>query len=154
MRNSRDQFKVGSANQMATMLAEWDSKAALPVLKARVDRCSRVVQAGQEAGGRFHGMEAGIAEPDRAPHRGGRPAGARRLRRLGPHRHARPLRLPADRDVRAHVAATPTTRPSIAAAAALFDDPKSPWNPSVWPGDVDVAERASGAICSPARCSA
>ncbi len=60
-RNSGQQFKVGSANQMAAILAEWDIKAALPVLKARVERCAGVVQAGQKAGGRFHGMEAGIA---------------------------------------------------------------------------------------------
>ncbi len=31
---SSDQFKVRLANQMAEMLAEWDSKAALPVLKS------------------------------------------------------------------------------------------------------------------------
>ena len=31
--------------------------------------------------------------------------------------------------------------PAIAAAAvALFDDPKSPWNPQVWRGDATVAE--------------
>ena len=74
---------------MASMLAEWDSKAALPVLKARVERCAQVVQAGQKAGERFHGLEVGHREPDRSSHPGGRPGGARRLRRLGPHRHAR-----------------------------------------------------------------
>ena len=101
--NSADQFKVGSANQMASMLAEWDIKAALPVLKARVERCARVVQAGQETERRFHGMEEGIASLTRLRTKAGDPEALERLRRLGPHRHSRPVRLRPDRDVRALV---------------------------------------------------
>ena len=61
-RNSPGQFNVSSANHMASMLAEWDKKAAPPVLKARVERCAQVVRAGQEAGARVSGLEMGIAE--------------------------------------------------------------------------------------------
>jgi hypothetical protein len=60
-RNSKKQFRVASANQMASMLAECDIQAALPVLKARVERCARVVQAGQKAGARVFGLEIAIA---------------------------------------------------------------------------------------------
>jgi hypothetical protein len=137
--SSSDQFKVGSANQMAAMLAEWDSKSALPTLKARVDRCARVVQAGQTAGKRFHGMEAGIAS-------------LTLLRtRLGDHEalddYAAWVRTvtPDHFDFPQIAMFEPLWRnpdhPAvIAAAVALFEDPKSPWNPKVWRGEADVAE--------------
>ncbi len=58
--NSADQFKVGSANQMASMLAEWDIKAALPVLKARAQRLAGLLQAQRENGPKIFGLEERI----------------------------------------------------------------------------------------------
>ena len=124
---------------MASMLAEWDPKAALPVLKARVERCARLVQAGQEAGARVFGLELGIAGFTDLRTRAGDPEALRDysawVRTLTPD----------------HFSFFPTALfkpfwenpddPAIAAAAAaLFEDPKSPWNPQVWRGDSTVAE--------------
>ena len=137
--NGSEQFKVQSANQMAAMLAEWDRKAALPILKARVERCSQLVQAGQRAGGRFHGMEdtiAGLTELRlEAADRQALEDYAAWVRTVTPdHFHFPPIALfkPLWQN---------PDHPAIAAAAiALFDDPKSPWNPRVWRGDATVAE--------------
>ena len=71
--NSADQFKVGSANQMASMLAEWDINAALPVLKTRAERCARLAQAKQETGPRFFGLLEGIASLTRLRTQAGDP---------------------------------------------------------------------------------
>ena len=138
-RNSRDPYKVSSANQMASMLAEWDRKAALPILKSRVERCARVVQAGQKAGARVFGLEIGIAGLTDLRTRPGDPEAlgdyATWVRTLTPYHFDffpsalfRPLwRNPDDPAI-------------VAAAAALFEDPRSPWNPQVWRGDATVAE--------------
>ena len=138
--NSADQFKVGSANQMAAMLAEWDSKAALPVLKARVERCARVVQAGQETGQRFHGMETGIASLTNLRVKAGDPEAlndyAGWVRTVTPGQFdSAPIAMfePLWRN--------PDHPAMIAAAAALFEDPKSPWNPSIRPLDLDDGSR-------------
>jgi hypothetical protein len=138
-RNSPDQFKVSSANQMASMLAEWDIKAALPVLKARVERCARVVRAGQEAGARVFGLEIGIAELTDLRTRAGDPEAlgdyAAWVRTLTPHHFdffPSALFKPLWQN--------PDDLALAAAAAALFEDPSSPWNPQVWRGDATVAE--------------
>ncbi len=135
--NSSDQFRVGSANQMAAMLAEWDSKAALPILKARVERCARLVQAGQERGARFHGMEEGIARLTSLRTQAGDPEAlndyAAWVRTVTPdHFHFAPIAMfePLWRN--------PDHPAMIAAAAALFEDPKSPWNPSIRPQDFEI----------------
>ncbi|HEY2155367.1 MAG TPA: hypothetical protein VGH33_07040, partial [Isosphaeraceae bacterium] len=138
-RDSRNRLAVSSANRMASMLAEWDIEAALPVLKARVERTARAVQAGQKAGARVHGLEIGIAELTELRTQAGDPEAlgdyAAWIRTLTPYHYDffpsglfAPLwRNPDD--------------PSIAAAAAdLFEDPKSPWNPRARRPDTDVAE--------------
>ena len=151
--NSTEQFKVGSANQMAAMLAEWDVKAALPVLKARVERCARVVQAGQENGTRFHGMEAGIASLTNLRTKAGDPEAlndyAGWIRTVTPgHFDFAPIAMfePLWRN--------PDHPAVIAAAAALFEDPKSPWNPSIRPRELKTRIAGSGSICSAVPCSA
>jgi len=138
-RNSRNPYKVSSANQMASMLAEWDIKAARPVLKARVERCARVVQAGEKAGARVFGLEIGIAGLTDLRTRAGDPEAlgdyATWVRTLTPYHFDdfpsalfRPFwRNPEDPAI-------------VAAAAVLFEDPKSPWNPQVRRGDATVAE--------------
>jgi hypothetical protein len=128
--NSSEQFKVGSANQMAAMLAEWDRKAALPVLKARVARCAGVVQAGQKIGQRFHGMEVGIASLTRLRIEAGDPDAlddyARWVRTVTPgHFDVSPIAM--FEPLWSH----PDHPATVAAAKELFEDPKSPWNPSV-----------------------
>ena len=151
-RNSPGQFNVSSANQMASMLAEWDIKAAPPVLKARVERCAQVIRAGQEAGARVDGLETGIAELTDLRTRAGDPEAlcdyAAWVRTLTPDHFAffpvvlfRPLwRNPND--------------PAIAAAAAaLFEDPRSPWNPPVWRGDA-TSRKGTRGTCSPRPCLA
>jgi hypothetical protein len=137
--NGSEQFKVGSANRMAAMLAEWDPKAALPILKARVERGSQLVQAGQKAGGRFHGMEDTIAGLTELRLEAGDSKAlddyAAWVRTVTPdHFNFPPIAMfkPMWQN---------PDHPAIAAAAiALFDDPKSPWNPPVWRGDATVAE--------------
>jgi hypothetical protein len=138
-RNSRNQFTISSANQMASMLAEWDINAALPVLKARVERCARAVQAGEKAGARVFGLEIGIAGLTDLRTRAGDPEAlgdyAAWVRTLTPYHYDffpsglfAPLWRNAD-------------DPAIAAAAAdLFEDPKSPWNPRARRADANVAE--------------
>ena len=138
-RNSPEQFKLRSANQMAAMLEEWDREAALPILKARVERGSRVIQAGQKAGGRLHGMEDSIASLTELRLGAADPQAlddyAAWVRTVTPdHFDFPPIAMfrPMWRN---------PDHPEIAAAAvALFDDPKSPWNPQVWRGDATVAE--------------
>jgi hypothetical protein len=138
-RNSPGQSKVSSANRMASMLAEWDIKAALPVLKARGERCAQVVRAGQEAGARVFGLELGIAELTDLRTRAGDPEALRDyaawVRSLTPdHFDFFPvaLFLPLWRN--------PGDPAITAAAAALFEDPRSRWNPPVWRGEANVAE--------------
>jgi hypothetical protein len=134
--NSSDQFKVRSANQMAGLLSEWDIKAALPVLKARVKRCSELVQAGQKAGRRFYGMEVGIANLTDLRIKAGDPEAlndyAGWVRTVTPdHFDFAPIAMfePLWRN---------PDHPAMAAAAvALFEDPKSPWNPSIRPENLD-----------------
>ena len=135
--NSSDQFKVESANQMAAMLAEWDNKVALPVLKARVRRCARVVRDGQERGTRFHGMEAGIASLTNLRTQAGDSAAlndyAGWVRTLTPdHFTFFPIAMFEP------LWHNPDNPAMIDAATALFEDPKSPWNPRVWRGDATV----------------
>ena len=138
-RNSRNAFKVSSANHMASMLAEWDIKAALPVLKARVERCARVIRAGQEAGARVSGLEIGIA-------------GLTDLRTEPPTPRRWPITPPGSAPSRRIISTFSRSRqfgpmwrnpddPAIAAAAAaLFGDPRSPWNPQVWRGEDTVPD--------------
>jgi hypothetical protein len=125
-----DQSRVSSANQMATMLAEWDSKAALPVLKARMERCVRVVQDGQASGRRPHGMEAAIASLTSLRNRLGDPEAlndyAAWVRTVTPGQFGLNLR-----EIFEPLWRHPDHPAIIAATAALFEDPKSPWNPSV-----------------------
>ena len=138
---------------MASMLAEWDVEAALPVLKARVERCARVVQAGQKAGseGLRHG---GRASPDLTDLRT-RPGDPEALddyaawvRTVTPdHFDFSPI------DLFEPLWRNPDDPAIAAAAAALFEDPKSPWNPSGPARDANVAEGTSG-TCSPRPCSA
>jgi hypothetical protein len=135
--NSSAQFKVGSANQMAALLAEWDLKAALPVLKTRVDRCARLVQASQEAATRYHGMEAGIVKLTQLRVKAGDPEAlndyAGWIRTVTPAGfHFSPLEIfePLWRN--------PDHPAVLAAAAALFEDPNSPWNPSINPRSLET----------------
>ena len=150
-RNSPEQFKVRSANQMAAMLAEWDTKAALPILKARVKHCAQVVRAGQRAGGRFHGMEDAIA-------------GLTELRLEA----ADPQAL---EDYAAWVRTVTPGHfdfPPIAMFKPMWQNPDHPRDrrggcairrpkialePSIRRGDATVAEGQHG-VCSPAPCSA
>jgi hypothetical protein len=111
----------------------------LPILKARVERGSQVVQAGQRAGGRFHGMEDAIAGLTELRLEAADPQAlddyAAWVRTVTPDHFDFPqiaLFKPMWQN---------PDHPAIAAAAvALFDDPKSPWNPRVWRGDATVAE--------------
>ena len=135
--NSADQFTVGSANQMATLHAEWNNEAALPVLKARVERCARLVQAGQERGTRFHNLELAIASMTNLRTKAGDQAAlddyAGWVRTLTPtnfHFSHVAMFEPLWRN--------PDHPAMIAAAAALFEDPKSPWNPSVRPLELET----------------
>ena len=127
---SSDQLKLRLANQMAEMLAEWDGQAALPVLKARVRRCARAAQGGPTKGKRPYGIEVGIAGLTTLRIRAGDPEAlddyAAWVRTVTPDgfQHFQvemfePLWIHPD-----HPA-------MIAAAAALFEDPQSPWNPSI-----------------------
>ncbi len=132
-----DQLRVGMANQMAAILAEWDSKAALPVLKARVGRCARIVQFGQQIGTRLHGVETGIATLTGLRTDAGDPEAlndyAGWVRSVSPnHFPFKPIAMfePLWRN--------PDNPAVIAAAAELFDDPKSPWNPSISPQTLDT----------------
>ena len=137
---SSDPFKVRSANQMAEMLAEWDGQAALPVLKARVSRCVRVAQAAQETGTRPFGIEAGIAGLTTLRIRAGDPEAlddyAAWVRTVTPdgfeHFHF-PIEM--FEPLWSHL-----DHPAVvAAAAALFEDPRSPWNPSSRPADLGMS---------------
>lgn len=135
--NSGTQYRAGSANQMAGLLAEWDLPAALPVLKARVERCARAVQDAQAAGARLHGMEEGIARLTTLRNKGDDPEAlpdyARWIRTVTPtHFDFAPIAMfePLWRN--------PDHPAAIAAATALFEDPKSPWNPSIKPRELNT----------------
>ncbi len=137
--NGRDQYRVTLANQMASMLAEWDIKAAVPVLKARVDRCAQAVREGQKAGQRIHGLEQSIADLTDLRARSGDPGALRDyaswIRTLTPdHFDFFPIGLfgPMWRH--------PDDPAIVGAANALFEDPRSPWNPPVWRGGTRVRQ--------------
>jgi hypothetical protein len=128
--NSADQFKMRSANEMASMLAEWDIKAALPVLKARVERCARLAQAKQETGPRIFGLEEGIASLTRLRTEGGDPEALDDY--TGWIRTVTPEQVESGAiAIFEPLWSNPDHPAVIAAAAALFEDPKSPWNPSI-----------------------
>ncbi|MGP0064527.1 MAG: hypothetical protein ACLQGP_13130 [Isosphaeraceae bacterium] len=135
--NSADRFRVASANQMAAMLAEWDNKVALPVLKAREERCARVVQAGKGIGRGSQGIERGIAGLTQLRIESGDPEAlndyAAWVRTVTPGElDSVPIAIfePLWRN--------PDHPAVIAAAASLFEDPKSPWNPSISPRSFEI----------------
>lgn len=136
---TRNASGVTAANQMARMLAEWDPKAALPVLKARVKRCASVVQAGQKANQRYYGMETTIAEMTELRAKLGDQQAladyAEWVRTVTPdHFDFLPISMFAP------LWRNPDHPALKAAAAALFAAPKSPWNPPVWRGEPTVPE--------------
>ena len=143
--NSADQFKVGSANQMASMLAEWDIKAALPVLKARAERFAGLLQAQRENGPKIFGLEERIESLTRLRTQAGDPQAlddyAGWIRTITPAQHdARQIAIFEP------LWSNPDHPAVIAAAAALFEDPKSPWNPSVSSQSVATHFRLSGPL--------
>ena len=122
---------------MTALLAEWDSKAALPFLKARVERCARLVQFGQHIGTRLHGMETGIASLTILRTKTGDPEAlndyAGWVRSVTPdHFSFTPIAMfePLFRN--------PDHPAVIAAAAVLFEDPNSPWNASISPQSLET----------------
>ncbi len=134
--------KVGSANRMASMLAEWDSTAALPVLKARVERSAQVADAGQAAGRkhRFRGMPDAIASlTELRVKLGDRDAlrdYAGWIRTVDPDHFDR-----APIEMFEPLWAHPDHPDILAAAAALFEKPRSPWDPSSCPQELATDRR-------------
>ncbi len=138
--NSADQFRVGSANQMAEFLAVWDGPASLPTLKARVARSAAISRAGQDAARRPHGIDQAIADLTRLRVNRGDPEA------LGDYAAWALGLTPAGFDFSPVAIFEPLwthpDAPAIAgAAASLFGDPKSPWNPTVRPGELDGERR-------------
>ena len=128
--NSHDQFNVTSANQMASMLAEWDIKAALPVLKARMERSARLAQAEQETGPRIFGLKGEIASLTRLRTKAGDTQALDDF--AGWIRTVTPGQLDSQSiGMFEPLWSNPDHPAMIAAAAALFEDPKSSWNPSL-----------------------
>ena len=122
---------------MAAMLAEWDSTAALPVLKARVERSAYVAHAGQAAGRKlsFGGMTDAIASlTELRVKLGDRDAlrdYAGWIRTVDPGHFDR-----APIDMFEPLWTHPDHPDILAAAAALFEDSQSPWNPSSRPQEL------------------
>jgi hypothetical protein len=135
--NASDRTRLESANQMAAMLAEWDGRAALPVLKARVDRSVWAARATQQAGERIYGLEAAIASLTELRVRAGDPQALddyavwiRTLTTRGfPY-----FRLEIFESLWSH----PDHPAVAAAAAAMFEDPRSPWYPLTLPRDIEA----------------
>ena len=73
--NWSDEQKVGLANKMAAVLAEWDITAALPVLKARVVRSTHVcaLRASGREKTQFPRDGGRHRQPDRTPRQARRP---------------------------------------------------------------------------------
>lgn len=140
--NGPAEQKVGSANQMAAMLAEWDGTAALPVLRARMERSALVGHEGREAGGKipFRGMPDAIASlTGLRVQLGDRDAlrdYAGWIRTADPGRFDH-VSIAMFEPLCTH----PDHADILAAAAALFEDPKSPWNPSVRPQELAADRR-------------
>src|SRR5262249_5561902 len=135
--NSADQFNVRSANQMASMLAEWDTKAALPVLKARIERCTKLAQAEQANVPKIFGLKDDIARLTRLRTQAGDQEA------LGDYASWIRTVTPGQFDsgpiaIFEPLWSNPDHPAVIAAAAALFEDPKSPWDPSMSSGSFET----------------
>ena len=135
--DASDRSKIESANQMASMLAEWDGQAALPVLKARVDRSVQAARATQNTGGRIFGLEAAIASLTDLRVRAGDPQAlddyALWIRTLTT-RGFPSFRLEIFEPLWSH-----PDHPAVdAAATVMFEDPQSRWNPLTLPRDMEA----------------
>lgn len=138
-RDGRDAAAVETANQMATMLAEWDAKAGLPVLKVRVERSAAAFHATPKQSFAHQQLGTVIAElTELRKTLGGQDelddyaAWIRTITPEGLNTRLTHIFAPMWRN---------PDHPAVqAAAAALFEDPKSPWNPPVWRGSDDGAE--------------
>ena len=121
--NVSDRSRLESANQMAAMLAEWDGRAALPLLNARVERSVWAAQATQRAGERIYGLEAAIASLTNLRVRAGDPQAlddyAAWLRTLTTRGFSY-FRLEIFEPLWSH----PDHPAVTAAAAAMFQDPR------------------------------
>jgi hypothetical protein len=143
-----DRSRLESANQMAAMLAEWDGRAALPLLNARVERSVWAAQATQRAGERIYGLEAAIASLTNLRVRAGDPQAlddyAAWLRTLTTRGFSY-FRLEIFEPLWSH----PDHPAVTAAAAAMFQDPRSPWNPLTIPRDIEADRIRIDLLASP-----
>ena len=120
---------------MTSMLAEWDGRAALPVLKARVDRSVSAAQATQQSGERIYGLEMAIANLTDLRVRAGDPQAlddyAAWVRTLTTRSFSH-FQLEIFEPLWSH-----PDHPAVAAVAATrFEDPRSPWTPMTLPRDI------------------
>lgn len=118
-------FPGQAANRMALFLAEWDLKGSLPTLKRRVARCAAMVKRSDESPQMYTGPEIDIARMTLLRLKGGDPKAlddyAAWIRTVTPQHGPIPTEAfePLWRN--------PDHPAIVAAAEALFADPKSPW---------------------------
>ncbi len=146
--NPSDRTRLESAIWMVSMLAEWDGRAAVPVLKARVDRSVWAARATQQAGERIYGLEAAIAGLTDLRVRAGDPRALddyagwiRTLTTRGFTYFTREIFEP--------MWSHPDHPAIVAAAAAMFEDPRSPWRPFTVPRDLEADSVRVGLLSSP-----
>ena len=123
-----------TANQLARLLATWDRNGAIPALRSRVKRTTRVVSGLSAESSKADGLKGDIADFTVIRHRAGDPTAlddyAAWVVTTTPNRYDKfsdtifgPLCLFAD-------------HPTIQrASVALFDNPRSPWVPLFRRGD-------------------
>ena len=118
-------FPGHAANRMAVFLAEWDLKGSLPTLKRRVARCAAMVKNSEESPQMDAGPEIDIAKMTSLRLNGGDPEAlddyAAWIRTVTPQ-HG-----PLPREAFEPFWRNPDHPAIVAAAEALFADPKSPW---------------------------
>ena len=143
-------FKVSNANRMATFLADWDPKGAVPTLKARVDRSAAILRASKPRDVHEGGLATDIARMTTLRLKADDPSALDDYAAW-----ARTVAPPEFGFFQAEMF-EPMWRhpdhPAIAAAArSLFDDPASPWVPLFRPGDRGWQEGGfkAGVITSP-----
>jgi hypothetical protein len=127
-------FTVRSANRMATFLADWDPKGAVPTLKARVARSAAIFRASAGRNQHDEGLASDVGRLTTLRLKAGDSSAlddyAAWVRTVRPPDYGFfPVQMfePMWRH---------PDHPAIAAAAnSLFDDPGSPWVPLFRPGD-------------------
>jgi hypothetical protein len=143
-------FEVSNANRMATLLAGWDPKGAVPTLKVRVARSASILRAAKARDVHEGGLATDIARMTTLRLKADDPSA------LDDYAAWARTVAPPDYGFFAAEMFEPMWRhpdhPAIASAVrSLFDDPASPWVPLFRPGDRGWQEGGfkAGVITSP-----